>query len=82
MQGYWTPPKFSLTEQLESESESEAGEEEYNFEGDYEAERGVHPKSKWTKQHVAKLFKDDAETQKLRNEETKIAEVEAEMEST
>ena len=74
--GYCTPQKFSLekyslTEQLESESESEAGEEEeeekYNFEGDYEDERGVHPNSRWTQQHLAKLWKDDKKNQKSKH---------------
>jgi predicted RNase H-like nuclease (RuvC/YqgF family) len=69
VQGYCTPQKFSLekyslTEQLESESESEAGEEKYDFRNDYEDERGVHPNSRWTQQHLAKLWKDD---KKIRN---------------
>ena len=38
VQGYWAPKKFSLDEYLESKSEPEAGEEEYNFEDEFEDE--------------------------------------------
>ena len=76
VQGYCTPQKFSLekyslTEQLESESESEAGEEKYDFRNDYEDERGVHPNSRWTQQHLAKLWKDDKKNQKSKSEQSK-----------
>ena len=37
---YYTPKKFSLAEYLESKSKPEAGEEEYDFEDDCEAEAG------------------------------------------
>ena len=37
---YYTPQKFSLAEYLESKSKPEAGEEEYDFEDDCEAEAG------------------------------------------
>ena len=37
---YYTPKKFSLAEYLESKSKPEAGEEEYDFEDDSEAEAG------------------------------------------
>ncbi len=68
---YCIPQKYSEPVQHLESDESEAEEGEYNFEGDYEAERGVHPKSKWTQHHLATLLKHDEETQKSKSKKSK-----------